>query len=179
MGDFLLRYIGPVLMVLAGLYATYSHGVKVTNSEWQAKWNAHLAEDATKTAQAQAEQRAIETARQHSIDKVTQDAQQAIDRAHADAADAAALAGSVQQAADRLAARLADSQARVSACTTDASKAASKDARLLADVLKRADSRAGHLAGVADQAIERGRACERAYDAVRASDDRSSAGDER
>lgn len=162
-----IAYCVLAVSVLAAIAGTgWRIGVNQTEATWQAKWDHHLAEDATKTAQAQAEQRAIEAMRQQSINKVTTDAQTAIDKANADAADAAALAGSVQQAADRLAARLADSQARVSACTTDASKAAAENARVLADVLKRADTRAGHLAGVADQAIERGLSCERAYDAI-------------
>lgn len=151
----------------AGALVGHHYGAKEANTAWQAKWDRHLAEDATKTAQAQADQRDLEHKRQANIDRVTADAQTKIDQANADAAAADALAGSVQQAADRLAGRLADSQASVSACATNASKADAAHARVLADVLKRADQRAGSLAGVADQAIERGLACERAYDGVR------------
>lgn len=163
-----LPYLAVLAIVLGSLWFAYSKGGEHKDLEWQVTWNAHLAADAQATAQAQAEQRAIEASRLQSITKVTQDAQQAIDRATADAADAAAHAGSVQQAADRIAARLADSQASVSACTTAAGKAAAEHARVLADVFKRADTRAGVLAATADQARARGLACEAAYDGVRA-----------
>lgn len=163
-----LPYLAVLAIVLGSLWLAFDHGQDTKDAEWQARWNGHLAEDSAKTAQAQAEQRAIEASRLQTITKVTQDAQQAIDRAHADAADAAAYAGSVQQAADRIAARLADSQASNSACTTAASKAAAEHARVLADVFKRADTRAGILAATADQARARGLACEAAYDGVRA-----------
>lgn len=161
-----------VILGVAAFGTTWLHGHHIgragANATWQAKWSDHLADDAQATAKAQAEQRAIEAMRQQSINKVTQDAQQAIDRAQADAADAAATAVSLRDAIDQTVSRLADSQARISACTTDASKAAATHARVLADVLKRADQAAGHMAGVADQAIERGLSCERAYDEVSA-----------
>ncbi|BAO20666.1 hypothetical protein [Pseudomonas phage PPpW-3] len=166
----LKRFWLPLLvaaLLFFGAQGAYRAGEASKDAEWAARWNAHQYDDATKTAQAQADQRDLEQKRQADIDKVTTDAQTQIDQANADAAGAAALADSVQHAAGRLAGRLADSQARVSACTTDASKAAAENARVLADVLKRADQRAGHLAGVADQAMTRGLACEAAYDAVR------------
>lgn len=165
---FAWKYVAALALVCGVLFMAYSHGQNTKDAEWQSKWADHLRADAEATAKAQAEQRAIEVMRQQSINKVTQDAQQAIDRANADAADAAAYAGSVQQAADRITARLADSQASNSACTTAASKAAAEYARVLADVFKRADTRAGHLAATADQARARGLACERAYDGVSA-----------
>lgn len=164
----LVAIIAIGIACCGGALVGHHYGAKEANAEWQAKWNAHLAEDNAKTAQAQAEQRAIEASRLQTITKVTQDAQQAIDRATADAADAARTADSVQRAADRIASRLADSQASVSACTTAASKAAAEHARVLADVFKRADTRAGILAATADQARARGLACEAAYDGVSA-----------
>lgn len=47
-----------------------------------------------------------------------------------------------------------------------ASAAATRAAMVLADVLKRADQRAGDLAEVADQARARGVTCEQAYEAL-------------
>lgn len=171
--EVLKRFGVPLLIVLVVAYACIAiygkgvaRGTADANARWQKDWDEHLLADERAAAQFQAEQRAEEQRRQHSINKVTQDAQQAIDQAVADAADAAARAGSLQRAADSLAARLADSQDRVSSCTLASSQAAAAHARVLADVFKRADARAGHLAGVADQAIERGLACERSYDAL-------------
>lgn len=159
-----LLFIG--MFVTVGSIA-YFKGEANANATWQAKWEARLAADAMATAQYQAEQRAKETMHQQSITKVTQDAQHIIDQAHADLAESDARSVSVQQRADAIATRLASSQASLSACTTAASKAAAESARVLADVFKRADTRAGQLAGVADQARARGLACEAAYDGVR------------
>lgn len=67
--------------------------------------------------------------------------------------------------ADYLTQHRAAAQARASAgqCAPDTGPA-----DLLADMLRRADDRAGELAHVADTARARGRACERAYDSARA-----------
>ena len=59
-----------------------------------------------------------------------------------------------------------DGQCRSNSCTVAASKAATRAAMVLADVLKRADQRAGDLAATADQARARGMTCEKAYDAL-------------
>lgn len=162
----LLRIAAYALLVCAVVFAIAGMGWKVADDQWQAKWDSHLADDAKATAHAQAEQRAIEAMRQQSINKVTTDAQTAIDQARADAAAADAATHSLRDSIDQTVSRLADSQASLSACATDASKAAARAARVLADLLKRADQRAGILAGAADQARARGLACERAYDAL-------------
>lgn len=166
----LLSYWKPLALVLilgAVGAICWQQGSARTDAGWQAKWDQHLAADAAATEKAQAEQRAIEQTRQQSINRVTTDAQREIDRATADTAAARASAGSLRDAADQLAARLAESEARRDTCTAGASKAAADAARVLADVLKRADERAGILAAAADQARARGLACEAAYDSVR------------
>lgn len=164
---FLAKYIGAMLLATLVIGFAYQHGVTTERATWQAKWDSHLADDAKATEQYQAQQRAEEQRRQLSVNEVIQDAQRTIDQAHADAAASSARSVSVQQQADAIAARLASSQASLSACTTAAGKAAAESARVLADVFKRADTRAGKLAGVADQARARGLACEAAYDGVR------------
>ncbi|MCY1465004.1 hypothetical protein D9M71_830960 [compost metagenome] len=72
----------------------------------------------------------------------------------------------MQLEADKLAAQFAASEASGNSCTAAASKAAVRAAAVLADVLKRADQRAGDLAAIADQARARGVTCEQAYDGV-------------
>lgn len=154
-----------VLFVVV-VFAIGAVGYRISDNQWQSKWDSHLLADTAATAQAQTEQRAIEAMRQQSINKVTQDAQHAIYQARTDAAAADAATHSLRDAIDQTVSRLADSQASLSACTTDAGQAATKAARVLADVLKLADHRAGILAGTADQAIARGLACEAAYDGL-------------
>lgn len=162
----LLPYIAAVLVVAGALFGTYHHGVSVTNATWQSEWNARDTRDAEAVAKNEASERAKEQARQLSINKAIQDGQQIIDQATADAATARNAADSLRGAADTLASRLAASQASGNSCTAAASKAATRAAVLLADVLKRADQRAGDLASVADQARARGVTCEQAYDGL-------------
>ncbi|WP_256584920.1 DUF2514 family protein [Pseudomonas sp. Irchel s3a18] len=62
--------------------------------------------------------------------------------------------------------RLSASQSSGHSCTAAASQAATRAVLVLADVLKRADQRAGDLAATADQASSRGVICEHSYDVV-------------
>lgn len=79
------------------------------------------------------------------------------DRAGRRAADAAA-----SRLRDRIAALQADSRPADPAAAGRC-QAAEQATSLLADVLRRADARAGDLAAAADAAITAGQACERAY----------------
>jgi len=162
----ILPYIAAVALVAAALFGAYHHGIAVTDSRWQAEWNARDARDAQARTDNEAAERAKEQARQLSMNKAIQDGQRTIDQATADAADAHASADSLRGAADNLAQRLAASEASGNSCAAAASEAASRAAVVLADVLKRADQRAGDLAEVADQARARGVTCEAAYGAI-------------
>lgn len=162
----ILPYIAAVLVVLGALYGAYHHGLSVKDAEWQSAWNDRNTWDARAKADSESAQRALEQARQLSMNKAIQDGQRTIDQATADAAAARASADSLRGAADNLAARLAASEASGNSCTAAASKAAARAAMVLADVFKRADQRAGDLASVADQARARGMTCEQAYDGL-------------
>ena len=161
----ILPYIAAVAVVLAGLFLAYSHGQSVTNEEWQAKWNARDALDADAKSLNESTERAKEQARQQTINKVIQDGQKVIDQAFADAADSRDDR-SLRDAADATAGRVAASQAGGHSCTAAASQAATRAVMVFADVLKRADQRAGDLAADADQSRGRGVTCERAYDGL-------------
>lgn len=159
----LLPYIAAVLLVAGALLGVYHHGLSVKDAEWKAKWNDRNTMDANAKAANELAERTKEQARQLSVNKAIQDGQQIIDKAIADAAAARASADSLRGAADSLAARLTASQASGNSCTTAASQAATRAAMVLADVLKRADKRAGDLAETADQARARGVTCEQIY----------------
>ena len=161
-----LPYIAAVLLALGALYGAYLHGVSVTAATWQDKWSARDTRDATAKAENESAQRTIEHTRQLSMNKAIQDGQRTIDQATADATNARAAADSLRGEVDKLAARLAIRQAGGNSCTAAASKAATRAAMVLADVLKRADQRAGELAETADQARTRGMTCETAYDGI-------------
>jgi len=166
----LLPYIAAVMLVLGAAFGAafgiYHHGLSVKDAEWQVRWNDRNTLDAKALAANATAERAKEQARQLSINKAIQDGQRTIDQATADAAAARASADGLRGAADNLAARLAASEASGHSCTAAASQAAARAAAVLADVLKRADQRAGELAEVADQARARGMTCEQAYDGL-------------
>jgi len=162
----ILPYIAAVLLVLGALYGAYHHGVSVTSATWQSQWSARDTRDAQAKEVNEAAERTKEQAYQQSINKVIQDGQRTIDQVAADAASARAAADGLRGAADALANRLAASEASGNSCTAAASQAATRAAMVLADVLKRADQRAGDLAEVADQARARGLTCEQAFDAL-------------
>ncbi|MFC6335476.1 DUF2514 family protein [Pseudomonas sp. CCM 7891] len=162
----ILPYIAAVAIVLVGLFMAYGHGQSVTDAEWQVKWSARDTMDATAKAANESTERAKEQARQQTINKVIQDGQQIIDQATADASTARASAGSLQLTVDRLTDQLSTGQAGVNSCTTAASQAATRAVMVFADVLKRADQRAGDLAADADQGRSRGVTCERAYEGL-------------
>lgn len=113
---------------------------------------------------------AREQALQATIDKQDQDARHAQAQHAADRAAATAAADRLREQLATIA-RASSAGARVAA--VDAASiareraAADATARVLADVLQRADDRAGALAGFADAAHAAGLACERAYGSAR------------
>lgn len=145
-----------VLGICAGFVHYEKHlGVVHGRAEVQAKWDAKAAEDARLAAQ--------ETQRRL-------DAQEENQRAHdKELAQAQADAAVAHAAADRLQRQLA---AFVAASRHPAAGSVGTPAGdpigVLADVLSRADKRAGILAAYADAARAAGLQCERNYDALRA-----------
>ena len=162
----ILPYIAAVLLVLGALYGAFHHGVSVTDAKWQAQWAERDTRDATAKAENESAARAREQAYQLSINKVLQDGQRTIDQLTADAAAERASRSGVQLEADKLAARLAASQASGHSCTAATSAAATRAVMVLADVFKRADERAGDLAGYAQDSHARGVTCQKAYESI-------------
>lgn len=170
MGSQMMRRAIPYMLAIAGVLAclwwAYSHGVSVTTTEWQGKWDKQARELAEAKAKAIELVREEEQRRQTAIDEVRQHAEQQIARAEADAAAADAAADSMRGTADRLAARAGKCPSNSAAAQPG--KAAAEPSVVLADVLGRADARAGELAAAYDRSRAAGLACERAYDALRA-----------
>ena len=169
MGSQMMRRAIPYLLAiacaLACLWWAYSHGVSVTTTEWQGKWDKQALELAEAKAKAIELVREEEQRRQAAIDGVRQHAEQQIARAEADAAAADAAADSLREQAKRLAARA--SQCTSHPTATQSGKATAQPSVVLADVLGRADERAGQLAAAYDRARAAGLTCEAAYDALR------------
>lgn len=146
-------------LVLVSYWGAYEHGRTTMDAEWQSRWAARDAGDKQAWAMAEVAERKKEQAHQQAINKVIQDGQTFIDQASADADAARATASSLQDTVDGLARRLAD-QASIHSCTAAASQAATRSIMVLADVLKRADERAGDLAKAYDRSRIAGLACE-------------------
>ncbi|MFJ2379932.1 DUF2514 family protein [Pseudomonas protegens] len=164
MSAWLLRG-GLLVLVLASYWGIYQRGRSIESAEWQARWNARDAGDKQAWAIDERAERDKEQDRQNSINKAVQDGQRKIDSAIADAVTARAAAGSLQRTVDDLTERLKRT-ASSNSCTAAASAAATRTGLVLADLLKRADQRAGDLAATADQSRSRGVTCEQAYDAL-------------
>ncbi|MBR7961266.1 DUF2514 family protein [Burkholderia vietnamiensis] len=143
--------VAAVVGLAGGYFKGHADGVRTTSAAAQ---KAQLG--AVSAARAEEQRR---TAAQSEIAK---DANQQRTAALADAFAARAAAGSLQQRVDELVAA-----ARHPAAAAGSSPA-SDALDLLADVLSRADERAGELAEYADRARIAGQQCERDYDALTA-----------
>lgn len=148
---------GGVVLYQSG----HSAGEEGERKTWQAKWDRQSAELAEARAQNVQLAREEEQRRQRAVDKVKQDAEQQIARVETDAAAASAVAAGVLEQARRLATRA--SQCASHSSVTQSGDAARQPAVVLADLLGRADARAGELARAYDRARTAGLACERAY----------------
>ena len=161
---------GIALMLAIGLcgwwlhHSGYQSGADAKELEWSARWDKQAERQATAKAKATMEAREEEQRRQTSIDKVRDDAEKQIALAERDALAASDAAAGVLEQAKRLAARAGKCPSNPSA--TQSGAPAAEPSVVLADVLGRADARAGELAAAYDRSRAAGLACERAYDAL-------------
>jgi hypothetical protein len=162
----LLPYIAAIALVSGALFGVYHHGLSVKDAEWVGRWNDRNTLDAKAQAANETIARAREKAYQHSIDKVVQDGQRTIDQLTADVAAERSSRNSMQLDVDNFAHRFAAGQAGGHSCTAAASQAATRAVLVLTDLLKRADQRAGDLAGYAQESHARGVTCEQAFDGL-------------
>lgn len=147
---------------VAALAVGFTAGWQVQGWRWEraeARQQAHVA-----TLREEAMHQAlIETTRRlQAQTEATDAAAQRARRARADAAAADAAAGSLREHVARLAARAAGDDP----AAAGGGQAASDAARMLAELQRRADERAGILARIADERGTAGELCERAYDAL-------------
>lgn len=159
-----------VIAAMAGggvaLYRSgHSAGEEGERKTWEAKWNEEAARLATARTKAELKAREEEQRRQVEIDEVRDHAQEQIAQAQADAAAAGVESGRLREQARRLAARA--SQCASYPGAAQGGPATGQPAMVLADLLSRADERAGELAAAYDRARASGLACERAYESLR------------
>lgn len=142
-----------------------ANGEERERKAWQAKWNAEAAKLATARVKAEKTAREEETRRQTEINEVKNHAQAKIAQAQADAVAAGLESDKLRKQARRLAARTG--QCACDTGATQGSPTTQQSAMVLAELLSRADKRAGELAAAYDRARATGLACERAYDTLR------------
>lgn len=153
------------LAVLAGLAAAalVYVGDRVGSARVQQRWDREKATQLEEQAKALRAAAAETERRVKAQEEITREATLQAER---NAADAASALDAARRLRGRLAAIVAgaaaSNPAAAAGCTT-----AGDPIGVLADVLGRADARAGILASYADAARAAGAACERAYDSLR------------
>lgn len=152
--------------IFLACFWSYQKGRTTEHNEWSSKWMARDLADAQAAAAFTEQQRRIELQRQGAIDAIQEQAQQDIATAQRHAAVAAAeskrLQDGIADAITRLQANSGNTGATIS------SKAGTSTSSLLAELFREIDTAAGEYAAEADRARLAGLTCERAYDAVRA-----------
>jgi len=154
-----------VTLIVAALIGAYRFGQSVMDTRWRAKWAEQVAIEAENRAKAEIELRAEELRRQLAANNVRGYAQEHLENAGLDAADADHAGQRLHVAASQLAVLpscASDSAAR------ERGQAASRAAMVLSDLFQRADKRAGELAKAYDKARIAGLACERSYQSLNA-----------
>jgi len=157
------------IVIAALAFLMLGQRVQVSNAKAAtARAQTELAD--TKTKAAQAAQKAEEDARTEETRRQAEK-QEVIDHARQETAAAQAAAHDADAAAASLRSRLATYVTAVRKATSNPSAASGSETTsdplgVLADVLSRADQRAGVLAAYADSARIAGQACERSYDGL-------------
>lgn len=155
-----------VCLLLVGAYTLGQSDMReLLTAKHQGEIAALRADLEGKRAQAEQRARAVEQQRANDLQKVTEDAENAIQIARAHALAAGRVSDGLRKQAKQLA--LTCGAAASSASASGAGQAASSAGLVLADVFIRADERAGELAAAYDAARAAGIACERAYSVVR------------
>jgi SLT domain-containing protein len=164
----LLGYAVAGVWVLAAigvaLLGAYSHGVSVTDDRWEAKVAKEAKAQAIARADAERAARAEELRHQAAANEAGTNARKENEALANDVARADDAGQRMRDAADKLATTASCAPGDPSA--TRRGETATRAAMVLSDLLKRADQRAGELAGAYDRARIAGLACERTYDGL-------------
>lgn len=158
---------GLMLLALWGFsHIRYQAGYQAADLAWQLKDRKRQKEDAEALATRQAYEREEEKRRQDEATNAAQKADEQLAAARADAAVAKSAGDGLRATIADLKRQLATSKTGELSAITAASAARANAAILLANVLERADKRAGELAEYADRARIKGLQCENTYKGV-------------
>ena len=160
--DSRLLLVAVVALALSyGAGRVHQHGVDA--KVFQAERNKAAFDAARAQIRATDEARIEEQRRAKHLSEITNEAKQQAETASADAGRARAESGRLRE---RVAELVAAGRAAGNSSAAARGQAAGDPLDVLADVLLRADQRAGDLADFADRARIAGAACERAYGAL-------------
>lgn len=158
---------GLLLLALWGFsHIRYQAGYQAADSAWQLMDAKRQKEDAEALAARQAYERAEEKRRQDEATNAATHADEQLAAARADAAVAKSAGDGLRATIADLKRQLATSKTGELSAIAAASAARANTAILLANVLERADKRAGELAEYADRARIKGLQCENTYKGV-------------
>ncbi|HEY3591944.1 MAG TPA: DUF2514 family protein [Buttiauxella sp.] len=162
--------IGAVLALVLWFFshARYEAGYKASSAAWQLKDAQRQKAEALALAVAEATEREEEKRRQDEATKAALAANKEIAKVRVDAADARRAGERLQRTINSIRKQLAGSETGRLAAVADAGATRAATGILLANVLERADKRAGQLAEYADRARVAGQTCERIYRGVAA-----------
>lgn len=163
--------IAFALSALGGIgYALHHNGYESgkfdTNQAWNIKWSERDGKDLLELVGRQEQERTEEQRRQNEINQVTADAQNQLDKARLDAANAQSAADKLQITIANIRRQLAASETSKLSSAASASAARASTSVLLADLLSKSVERNQQLATTADEWRVNGLACERSYDSI-------------
>lgn len=144
----------------------YTAGKESANTVWQSRWDKRNIADVELMARYQREAREEEQRRIKAIIQVNEDANLQLNAARADAARAKSVIISLRNTVRYMQQKLAEDNAAGVSATIGKRQAGGDSHLLLADMFAESLKRNQQLAAYADRARIRGRACERAYDAI-------------
>ncbi|ASN68644.1 hypothetical protein 3S11_22 [uncultured Caudovirales phage] len=156
---------GLVAVLIAGCLAIYNKGRMDERSEWVAEQSEAAEQQATLRAQEERAAREKEQRNQDDIEAVRAETEKIKAQQQADARSADATRKRLLEQTDRLAASLRSCSTNPGIANGSQTRANTAD--LLAELLRRADERAGELAQIADRSRIAGSACQSAYDSIR------------
>lgn len=159
------KIAASILAALMVISLIFGAGYYVADNNWQAKWDQQQKDIADNQNKAILAAITDYKDKLSKMERTENETKQSLANALLDADNAAKLADSLQQQIDNHL-RNGSGTDTASASTAEC-KAIATDRLVLAELFKRADKRAGELAAALDDAVIKGKSCEKYYEVAR------------